>query len=168
MDENRDTEKSVYFWLYNGLAILMTFILTFVVINFIWMAYWDATRRNYLMEKLSNCIELDFHLKNSVTVRFPTINYFDPQSLLSWLDARKLVLEIGSRYQIRISFYVSLILLITACMLVFLFAAASGFVDFEVMRIEYWIFFIAHATFLTFACMAILLPTSYLNKQMQY
>ena len=137
---------------------------TTVSTMFIWMAYWDAKRRNYLMEKLSNCIELDFHLKDSVTVRFPTINFFDTQSLLSWLDARKLVLEIGSRFQIRISFDFSFFLLIEACMLIFLFATASGLVDFQVMRIEYWITFTAYATFLTFSCMAILLPTSYLNK----
>ena len=57
--------------------------------------------------------------------------------------------------------------MMTACLLGLIFAVASGFIDHEVMLIEHWICLIAYAAFLTFACMAILLPTSYLNKQMQ-
>ena len=95
---DRDTEKHENFWLYNG------FLFVFVLINnvanmfFLWIASYDARRRNHIMEGLTSALELDFHTKNSVSVRFPTINFLDPNSMITWLEARKLVLETGSRF----------------------------------------------------------------------
>ena len=102
LDPDRDTERIEYYWLYNILIILVLTYFNIINMLFLWIAYWDANRRNFLMVKLSNSLELDFHTKNSITVRLPTINFFDTESLLSWLEARKLVLEIGNRFQIRI------------------------------------------------------------------
>ena len=41
------------------------------------MAFTDANRRNYMMEKLSHSLEFDFHKKDSISVRMPTINSLD-------------------------------------------------------------------------------------------
>ena len=51
----------------------------FYMVNllFLFMAFTDANRRNYMMEKLSHSLEFDFHKKDSVSVRMPTINSLD-------------------------------------------------------------------------------------------
>ena len=50
----------------------------------------------------------------------------DKESLLSWLEARRLVLEIGGRFQVRIQYYSSYFLIIFIVMTIFIFMAASG------------------------------------------
>ena len=138
----------------------------FYMINliFLWIAFNDANRRNYLMEKLSNSLEFDFHKKNSITVRLPTINFLDPRSLLTWLEARKVVLELGARFQKRVHIYTTYWLVITASLLFLLFAVINGYVDHTILSTQQWIVIGIHATFLTIVCTAILLPTSYVNK----
>ena len=44
---------------------------------FLFMAFTDANRRNYIMSKLSKSLEFDFHKKDHVSVRLPTINFLD-------------------------------------------------------------------------------------------
>ena len=46
-------------------------------IIFLFMAFTDASRRNYIMDKLSKSLEFDFHKKDYVSVRMPTINFLD-------------------------------------------------------------------------------------------
>ena len=74
---------------------------------FLWYALWDANRKIYLMRQVSNSIELDFLKKDKTEVRMPTLNFMDKKSLMTWLEARKLVLTTGSRFQIRIQYYVT-------------------------------------------------------------
>ena len=101
---------------------------------FLYAAFNDANRRNTLMKSLSNCLEIDFHKKDSVSIRLPSINFFDQQSLQSWLEARKVVLDIGSRFQIRMMWSVSTFIIIAGLMLAFIFAAEMGFIHKEPMN----------------------------------
>ena len=135
---------------------------------FLYAAFNDANRRNALMKSLSNSLEIDFNKKDSVSIRLPTINFFDPQSLQSWLEARKVVLDIGSRFQIRMMFYVSTCIIIAALMIALIFAVEMGFIHKELMNTEQWILFWVNTAILTLACFTILLPSSYINKQTQY
>ena len=91
-------EKPPRFWAFNIMCFMETFILTSVNGMFLWFAFWDSNRRIYLMQKISNALELDLYTKDKVTVRMPTLNFLDTQSLLTWLEARKLVLETGNRF----------------------------------------------------------------------
>ena len=52
--------------------------------------------------------------------------------------------------------------------LVFLFAVGSDLVSYTIMPHEFWVPFILSVAYYGTLCMAILLPTSYLNKQSQY
>ena len=86
------------FWLYHILLIIVSSNFNMYNFVFLWLAYYDASRRNYLIIKLSNSLELDFHIKDPITVRLPTINFLDSNSILAWLEARKIVLELGNRF----------------------------------------------------------------------
>ena len=101
-DEDRDTSRSSRFWLFNGLCFVTSLIMLLLNGILLWFALWDANRRIYLMRKVSQSIELNFHTKDKVEVRMPTLNFMDTQSLMTWLEARKLVLTTGVRFQLRI------------------------------------------------------------------
>ena len=49
---------------------------------------------------------------------------------------RKLILEMGERYQIRIQLYTSYFILLCSVMLVFIFGVLSGVIDSEIMSVE--------------------------------
>ena len=97
-DELRETERPAKFWIFNALCFMLNAFLTPINGQFLWYAFWDANRRISLMRQASYALELDFHSKDEVSVRMPTINFLDRESLLSWLEARKLILETGSRF----------------------------------------------------------------------
>ena len=59
-------------------------------------------------------------------MKMPVINFLDKESLLSWLEARRLVLDIGARFQVRIQYYTSYYLGVFIAMTIFFFTVASG------------------------------------------
>ena len=75
--EEEHVEKPNNYWLYNG--TIMAFNFVFYMLSFIFLAtaFTDANRRNYIMEKLSHSLEFDFHKKDKISVRMPTINFLD-------------------------------------------------------------------------------------------
>lgn len=96
--ELRETEKPPRYWAFNILCFFLIFITTAMNALFLWFAFWDANRRIYLMRAVSNSLELDLQTKDKITVRMPTLNFLDTESILTWLEARKLVLETGNRF----------------------------------------------------------------------
>ena len=166
--DEEDFEKPNNYWLYNGTLIAFNFVFYMLSWIFLATAYTDANRRNYIMVKLSQSLEFDFHKKDKISVRMPTINFLDTQSVLSWLKARKLTLELGSRFQTRVQLYVSYYILIDAILLVLLFALGSGFIEGSILSTKAWIIIGIHAIILTTCLLLILLPTSYVNQQTRY
>merc|ERR1719273_772179 len=83
--EEDEVERPNNYWLYNGTIMGFNFIFYFINQTFLAMSYTDANRRNYMMQKLSQSLEFDFHSKDIISVRMLTINFLDTQSLLSWL-----------------------------------------------------------------------------------
>ena len=93
----------------------------------------------------------------------------DKESLLSWLEARRLVLEIGGRFQVRIQYYSSYFLIIFIVMTIFIFMAASGLgIDMSYLTIPQWACFGGMYAYLTIFVIMILLPNAYLNKEMMW
>ena len=66
----------------------------------------------------------------------PIINYLDRKSIISWLETRKMILEIGSRFQTRIQYFVSYHIVIFALMALVIFLAGGGIIDFKILTIE--------------------------------
>ena len=124
-----DKEQPKTYWIYNGL--LMIFNFTFYTVNliFFWIAFIDSHRRNYIMKKLSQSLEFNFHTKDYISVRQPTINFLDTQTISSWLEARKLNLELGIRFQTRVQMYMTSYIVIDLILLALLIAEQSGLID---------------------------------------
>ena len=54
------------------------------------------------MKLLDDFLALNFHEKDSVSIRMPTFNFADPATITSWLDLRRLVAYTGIRYRQRL------------------------------------------------------------------
>ena len=94
----------------------------------------------------------------------PIINFLDRESILTWLEVRKMVLETGARFQTRIQYYASFHLIIFIVMALFIFAAASGLgVSFTIFTIEQWVSFAIIFTYLMIFVFMFLMPNAYLN-----
>lgn len=117
------------------------------------------------MRYVSGSLELDFHTKDKTGIRFPTLNFMDTQSLLTWLETRKMILEMGERFQTRIQLYISYFMSLCALLLTFVFAVLSGAVSKDALSTEQWISFSVYSGVLFVTLLCIMLPTSYLNKE---
>ena len=48
----------------------------------------EYERRRYLLKELTNALYFNFDEKDESSLKYPTINFFDTQSLNTWLEAR--------------------------------------------------------------------------------
>lgn len=101
-DTEKYTERTWKWRVYNVLCLITTFFMNSANAEFLWNAFWDANRRITIMKWISGALEINFIDKNPTTIRMPTVNFMDRQSLLTWLEARKVALEVGARYQRRV------------------------------------------------------------------
>ena len=101
----REDRTSIW-WAYNIISVLLLTMSLMMNAAFPIFAMWDSRRKIYLMQLISRSLELDFVTKDTVSIRLPTLNFLDKQSLLTWLKARKLVIETGIRYQNRLQIIV--------------------------------------------------------------
>ena len=120
------------------------------------------------MQRLSQSLEFDFHKKDSISIRLPVINFLESKSLLSWLAARKIMLDMGFRFELRVQAFISFYIIADAIMLLLLFALGSGFTSGDFMSTKAWIILAVHASILTTLLLIVMLPSSYINKQTQF
>ena len=91
--------------LYWGYMIVTSMVLFPIVLFnylFVSMATVDFRRRNYVSNLLTGMLEVDINRKKSVEARMLSINFMDPPSLLTWLELRRLVQQVGLRFYLRI------------------------------------------------------------------
>ena len=92
---------------YSALLLLcflfMWFHLSFSF-NFIGAALFDFSRRKFLLQELTNALELNSMMKEKESIQYPTINFFDSQSLSTWLEARRIALAVGGRFTLRLHY----------------------------------------------------------------
>jgi len=147
---------------------MVVFMMNEMNADFLWAGFWDANRRITIMKWVSNALEMNLEQKNEDTVRMATLNFMDKQSLLTWLEARKICLETGARFQFRIQIYVTYFIGILVLMLIWWFAVFSGFVSFHTLTTEQWVSFTCWSILILCMVMMILLPNSYLNEEMMW
>ena len=110
------------YWLYNITVVLATVWEWFSCLLFLDVAIADYSRRNMILNELTNALELDFEKKDANSVRYPTINFCDPMSLKTWLMARRLAFDLGGRFTIRIHYFVLYFLALAQLLLLASFA----------------------------------------------
>lgn len=104
--------------------------------------------------------------KKKVSYIYPTINFFDPDSLSTWLEARKIAQGMGMRYNYRLdhvtSIYIISSLVLTAMNLLYL----GGYFEFlEQIRIENLVQFFVITFLHIFYCFRAIHPIAMINEE---
>ena len=85
---------------------------------FMFAVLQDFSRRSFVSEKLTEMLEVDLNRKTTVGIKLCSLNFVDPSSLLTWMELRKMVFDVGKRFYIRlegdiVAFSVCLIILLS-------------------------------------------------------
>ena len=119
------------------------------------------------MMLLSSSLEINFQLKNGNDVRLPTLNFIDPKTMTAWMEARKMVLNIGARFIIRIQFYLGVYLAIAGIGSIFILLVLVGYIKVKLTLVQ-WICLSTVIGILDIYCLAIMFPYSYINEQSRW
>ena len=115
------------------------------------------------MRLLSESLEINFQSKNGENIRLPSINFIDPKSMTAWMEARKIVLDTGSRFIYRIQYYLSTYMVIAALGTGFCIAYMMGYIKIK-LSLELWICIITVLAVLDVYVLLVLWPYSYVNE----
>lgn len=77
----------------------------------------DLVRRLYFMKTLDTNLETNRFKINGYYKLLPLLNFFDPKSLISWMNMRLLLNDIGYRFYLRIQLYYSVYILAYTCII---------------------------------------------------
>ena len=120
------------------------------------------------MQLLSDALEINFQAKNGENIRLPSINFIDPKSMTAWMEARRLVLDTGSRFINRIQYYLSTYMALAALGTAFCIAYMMGYIQGVKLSSELWICLITVLAILDVYVLLILWPYSCVNEQTRY
>jgi hypothetical protein len=62
----------------------------------------DFSKRSYVNERLTEMLEVDVNRKSTVAIKLGSLNFVDPGSLLTWMEMKRMVFDIGKRFAIRL------------------------------------------------------------------
>ena len=117
------------------------------------------------MQLLSSALCINLQRKNKITIRLPTINFIDPASITSWVEARTLVLDLGSRFTIRVQYYMSIFISVTAIGILYGLATGAGYINWKYLSIKQWICAGSEVFVLSCLCLMTMWSYSYVNEQ---
>ena len=156
------------YWAHHGPMMMFCLILNMANVAFLNFAQIEADKKNMMMKRLSQVIDLYFHSKDSVTIRLPVINIVDPTSIMTWMEIRRLVIHTGSRFQIRIQIYTSMYIALMFILDVILFGAASLVISLDTFHPITWMYIITYAVVFTSYMLGIMYPLAYINEQTRH
>ena len=117
------------------------------------------------MQLLSSALCINLQRKNKITIRLPTINFIDPASITSWVEARTLVLDLGIRFTIRVQYYMSVFISVTAIGILYGLATGAGYINWKYLSIKQWICAGSEVFVLSCLCLMTMWSYSYVNEQ---
>lgn len=90
---------------------MINFTFFYVNLSFIEIGVIDMKRKKFMMKGLEVMLEPNRSKVKNIYRLLPLFNYFDPQTLMSWIDLRMMALDVGKRFLIRIELYSGLYLI---------------------------------------------------------
>lgn len=123
-------ETTFEFWLFNSPLIMIQIMLGTVNAIFMFAVLQDLSRRDFAAQRLTEMLEVDLNRKSTIGIKLCSLNFVDPASLLTWMEIRKMIFDVGKRFYIRLE---GDIFAFSACFiieLVIVLAKLNGIVDF--------------------------------------
>jgi hypothetical protein len=144
--------------------MLVMFNLVFYAINtaFLEITFIDIQRRKRIQMAMISMLEPDFRKRKLCDLSLPAINFCDPVSMITLLQMRKLVLEMGARFSFRIQAYVLIYSLFIGLFTGLFMLDLIGMIKFDnpmiaMTMIIFWVVF-------CFYGIKILAPAAYFNS----
>lgn len=129
----------------------------------------DFQRRNFVCDLLTQMLEVDLNRRSSLSVRMLSVNFCHPPSMLTWLEMRRMTLDIGKRFYFRIlgdiACFVAVILFETLLLLL----KAYGYLSFEpLMSFWHWMAVLYHVIVLGVFGIRSMFYAAYINENTRY
>lgn len=95
-------QSSTAFWLFNIPLAFIQMSLGMVNCMFMFSVLQDFSRRAFAAERLTEMLEVDLNRKSTIGIKLCSLNFVDPASLLTWMELRRMVFDVGKRFYIRL------------------------------------------------------------------
>jgi len=120
------------------------------------------------MRQVTYSLECNQYRKNYGSILNPLFNFMDSTTLLTWLDLRSIVLDVGQKYTVRLYLYTSLS---SALITFYLFGALSiyyEFIEFKYVNASTFYSWQPTVIIIFINQMRVFIPAAYLNEQTEY
>jgi len=97
--------KQWKYWLFIASATVLNLTVHVPNLIFLVAGVLDARRAAYALTQLTYAMENNNFRKNYGSIGNPLFNFMDLTSLLTWMDLRTLIMDIGFKYRLRIHIY---------------------------------------------------------------
>jgi hypothetical protein len=107
---------------------MLAFNLTyFSYYNFLFLnaCLQDLSRRSFITKMLGSFLQVDVNRKETLSIQMLSLNFMDPNSLMTWLEMRKMAFDVGLRFSLRVKS--SLTVLVAYSLMMTGFLIAKGF-----------------------------------------
>ena len=95
------------------------------------------------MRMLGDSLQVNFEDKKALSIILPCVNFADSMTVISWLQARRLVLDTGRRFTRRIHFYLAYLFVVCSAVLVYCLGSLSGSMRAGLLTPVQWIYMLA-------------------------
>ena len=128
------------YWTYHNCVAFLFWVYSIQNFIFVESVALDVTRRLKVTQLLSEALEVDINRKTGVGVRMLSINFMHPPSLLTWLEMRQMVFDVGKRFYIRIQGDIVCFMIVIAGQIVFPALVAHGYIYNTAPLFKFWHF----------------------------
>jgi hypothetical protein len=135
-------------------------------LNLIASCYNDFYRRMKVQERLIQSFEPRNYLKDSITIRLPQIDILDLKTAQAWIQARKILQQLGARFAIRVQIQTSMffgLLAILTFLITFIYLNGDETSNKLFSNCAIYMLWITYVV-MAYYCIQILVPLSYINQ----
>jgi len=96
----------------------------------------------------------------------PLFNFMDSSSMLTWLDLRTMVFDVGLHYKMRIDIYQAIFIVFIILESSFCILNFYGYLDLVDLHLEadFWVAIVGNLCMMTYLVANILIPNSHINE----
>ena len=100
------------------------------------------------------------------SVKYPTLDFFDPNSLATWLEAKNIAQEMGMRFNHRLDHVTGVIMVLSSILMMFTLLYVGGFLHaFSGTSTEQLVQFFVITFILHVYCFRMIIPIAYINQE---
>ena len=139
------TQTTYIFWIYNLIIILNFFAIVVPNLIFMKLTLDNFKHRAYVRDLLTQVLHVDLCKRSSNSIKMATINFCSPKSILTWLEMRRMSLDVGLRFWKRFEMYLGFFVIIYMVEGLFIVTNVLGYIDSSnYMSQWHWISLVIH------------------------